>query len=121
METFESNTKVSAGSVADDLVNVELVYALPEQQTLLSFTVPKGTTLAQGITLSMIQDHYPDLDVASLKAGLFGKIAPGTQVLRDKDRIELYRPLIADPKEVRKQRAEAGKKMKKGGDKGAAA
>lgn len=99
-------------------ISVELVYALPEHQTLLSFAVPSGTTLGEAIDLSGIQDHYPELDVSSLKTGLFGKVAPKTQVLREKDRIELYRPLIADPKEVRKQRAEAGKKMKKGGDKG---
>lgn len=100
----------------EKMVNVELVYALPEQQTLLSFTVPQGTTIDQAITLSGIQSHYPALDLADMKVGLFGKIAPRKQVLREKDRIELYRPLIADPKEIRKQRAEAGKKMKKGGD-----
>ena len=97
-------------------IHVELVYALPEHQTLLDFTVPKGTTLEQAIGLSGIQEHYPELDLSTLKAGLFGKIAPRTLQLREKDRIELYRPLVADPKEVRKQRAEAGKKMKKGGD-----
>ena len=99
-------------------IHVELVYALPEHQTLLSFTVPRGTTLDQAIGLSGIQEHHPELDLSALKAGLFGKIAPRTLQLREKDRIELYRPLIADPKEVRKQRAEAGKKMKKGGDQG---
>lgn len=100
------------------MVKVELVYALPEQQTLLSFSVPEGTTLDQAIALSDIQEHHPDLDLSALKAGLFGKVAPRTLVLREKDRIELYRPLIADPKEIRKQRAEAGKKMKKGGGQG---
>ena len=103
---------------AEKKVNIELVYALPEQQTLLSFSVPEGTTLAQAIDLSGIQDHYPELMLDTMKAGLFGKVAPRTQVMREKDRIELYRPLIADPKEVRKQRAAAGKKMKKGGDEG---
>ena len=99
-------------------VHVELVYAMPEHQTLLDFTVPQGTTLDQAIGLSGIQEHYPELDLNALKVGLFGKIAPRTQLLREKDRIELYRPLLADPKEVRKQRADAGKKMKKGGDQG---
>ena len=110
METLEASEK----SVDTQEINVELVYALPEHQTLLSFTVASDTTIDQAIGLSGIQEHYPELDVSALKVGLFGKIAPRTQMLREKDRIELYRPLLADPKEVRKQRAEAGKKMKKG-------
>lgn len=115
METLENSVDVPEKKQ----VNVELVYALPEQQTLLSFSVPEGTTLDQAIALSGIQEHHPGLDPSALKAGLFGKIAPRTLILREKDRIELYRSLIADPKEVRKQRAEAGKKMKKGGGQGA--
>ncbi|RVU84773.1 RnfH family protein [Leucothrix sargassi] len=97
-------------------LNVEIVYALPEKQTLLSFQVEEGTTLEEAIELSGIQAHYPELDLSSMKVGIFGKITPRTHVMREKDRIELYRPLLADPKEVRKQRAAAGKKMKKGGD-----
>lgn len=97
---------------------VELVYALPEQQTLLAFTVPEGTTLDQVIDLSGITAHHPELDTDALKVGLFGKISPRTHVMREKDRIELYRPLLADPKEVRKQRAAEGKRMKKGGEQG---
>ena len=97
-------------------LNVEIVYALPEKQTLLSFQVEEGTTLDEAIGLSGIQTYYPELDLASMKVGIFGKLTPRTHVMREKDRIELYRPLLADPKEVRKQRAAAGKKMKKGGD-----
>ena len=97
-------------------LNVEIVYAMPEKQTLLSFEVEEGTTLDQAIGLSGIQTHYPDLDFSEMKVGLFGKLTPRTHVMREKDRIELYRPLLADPKEIRKQRAAAGKKMKKGGD-----
>ncbi len=111
METLDNNTTTSVTPE----IGVELVYALPEHQTLLSFMVPQGTTVEQAISLSGIQEHYPELDLSTLKTGLFGKVTPRTQVLREKDRIELYRPLLADPKEVRKQRAEAGKKMKKGG------
>lgn len=97
-------------------IPIELVYALPDRQTLLSFEVEEGTTLEQAIALSDIQDHHPELDLAALKFGIFGKITPKTHIMRERDRIELYRPLIADPKEVRKQRAAAGKAMKKGGD-----
>ena len=99
------------------LLNVEIVYALPEKQTLLSFQVEEGTTLDQAIELSGIQTHYPALDFSGLKVGLFGKMTPRTHVMREKDRIVIYRPLLADPKEVRKKRAAEGKKMKKGGDK----
>lgn len=100
--------------MGDTLANqiiIELVYALPQKQTLLSFEVPEGTTLAQGIALSGIHNSHPELDLATIKVGIFGKLAPRDQVLREKDRIELYRPLFADPKEVRKQRAAEGKTM----------
>lgn len=94
------------------MIGVEIAYALPKQQTLLNFDVPLGTTLEQGITLSGIEAIHPELDVASMKVGIFSKITPRNQVLREKDRIELYRPLFADPKEIRKQRAAEGKAMK---------
>lgn len=93
-------------------IGVEIVYALPQQQTLLNFDVPLGTTIEQGIELSGIKDAHLELDVLAMKVGIFGKIAPRDQVLREKDRIELYRPLFADPKEIRKQRAAEGKAMK---------
>lgn len=91
---------------------IEIVYAMPEKQTLLSFFVPQGTRIEEGIELSGIKKIYTELDVDVMKVGIFGKIAPRDQVLRGKDRIELYRPLSADPKEIRKQRAAEGKTMK---------
>ncbi len=96
----------------EEMIGIEIAYALPERQTLLNFDVPLGTTLEQGIALSGITDIHPELDVSTMKVGIFSKIAPRDQVLREKDRIELYRPLFADPKEIRKQRAAAGKAMK---------
>ena len=57
---------------------------------------------------------YPEIDLKKNKIGVFAKLAKADTVLRDRDRIEIYRPLIADPKEVRKQRAAEGKVMKKG-------
>ena len=95
-----------------ETIGVEIAYALPERQTLLSFEVPLGTTLEQGIALSGISTIHPELDLDSMKVGIFGKVAPRDQILREKDRIELYRPLFADPKEIRKQRAAEGKTMK---------
>jgi putative ubiquitin-RnfH superfamily antitoxin RatB of RatAB toxin-antitoxin module len=102
-----------------DKINIEVVYALPEQQTLLRQPVAPGTTVAEAIQASGILQKYPDIDLTVNKLGIFGKLTKTDAVVRDKDRIEIYRPLIADPKEVRRKRAEEGKAMKKGG--GAAA
>ncbi len=96
-------------------IKIEVVYALPHEQTLLALEVAPGTTLADAIKASGILEKHPDIDLASNKVGIFGKLSKPDAVLRDKDRIEIYRPLIADPKEIRRKRAEEGKVMKKGG------
>lgn len=96
-------------------ISIELVYALPHEQTLLTFDVPQGTTLGQAVELSGILAKYPEIDPVKGKFGIFSKLSKADVVLREKDRIEVYRPLIADPKEVRRKRAEEGKVMKKGG------
>jgi putative ubiquitin-RnfH superfamily antitoxin RatB of RatAB toxin-antitoxin module len=96
-------------------INIELVYALPQEQALLKFNVPAGTTLGDAVRLSGILEKYPEIDPAKAKYGIFGKLSKADVVMRERDRIEIYRPLIADPKEVRRKRAEEGKVMKKGG------
>ncbi len=96
-------------------MHIELVYALPHEQTLLKLEVPVGTTIAEGVRLSGIVGKHPEIDPDKGKFGIFGKLSKQDAVLREKDRIEIYRPLIADPKEVRRKRAEEGKVMKKGG------
>ena len=96
-------------------INIEAVYALPDEQTLFKQSVPEGVTVAEAIKLCGILKKYPEIDLAANKLGIFGKLAKADTVLRDKDRIEIYRPLIADPKEVRRKRAEEEKAMKKGG------
>jgi len=101
--------------MSDEKIYVELVYALPAEQLLLKSEVPKGTTIAQAVKLSGILDKFPEIDLEKGKFGIFGKLSKVDTVLREKDRIEIYRPLIADPKEVRRKRAEEGKVMKKGG------
>lgn len=95
-------------------INIEAVYALPDEQTLFRQAVPEGATVAEAIQLCGILEKYPEIDLAANKLGIFGKLAKADTVLRDRDRIEIYRPLIADPKEVRRKRAEEGKIMKKG-------
>lgn len=95
-------------------INVEVVYALPAKQEVLSVRLPQGATVRQAIEQSGILAKHPEIDLAKNKLGVFAKIAKPDAVLRDRDRVEIYRPLIADPKEVRKQRAAEGKVMKKG-------
>ena len=96
-------------------MRVEVAYALPDKQTLLAIEVETGTTLKQAIEYSGIMERHPQIDLKTNKTGIFGKIAPLDTVLREKDRVEIYRSLIADPKQVRKQRAAQGKTMR--GDK----
>lgn len=96
-------------------ITVEVAYALPERQLIRSLQVASGTTLGQAVELSGLGDEFPEIDLSRNKVGIFGKLATPQTVLRDKDRVEIYRPLIADPKAVRRQRAEQGKVMKKGG------
>ena len=103
-----------------DSINVEVAYALPEKQVILSVNVDAGTTIGGAIVQSGLMIEFPDLDIENSEVGIFGKVMPMTTVLSDGDRVEVYRPLIADPKEVRRQRAAEGKVTKKGGssDKG---
>ena len=99
----------------DEKILVEVSYALPETQVIIPLEVTQGTTIEQAIKLSGVLDSFPEIDLATNKVGIFSKLGKLDQVLREKDRVEIYRKLIADPKEVRKQRAAQGKKMKKGG------
>jgi uncharacterized protein len=94
---------------------VEVAYATPEKQVILKVEVPAGATAQQAVERSGILEQFPEIDLAKNKLGIFGKATAASTELRAGDRVEIYRPLIADPKEVRKQRAAEGKKMKKGG------
>lgn len=96
------------------LIRVEVAYATPQAQVIIPVDINEGTTLEEAIKLSGILIQFPEIDLSKNKVGIFSKISKKDQVLRDKDRVEIYRPLIADPKEVRKQRAAQGKAMKKG-------
>lgn len=96
---------------------IEVAYALPEEQVLMSLHVNEGTTLEQAVEQSGILKQFPDIELGKTnKVGIFGKLGKLDMVLREKDRVEIYRPLIADPKAVRKQRAAEGKQMRKGGE-----
>lgn len=92
-----------------DEISVEVAYALPHHQEVLSLKVASGSTVSQAVEKSGILADFPEIDLATAKIGIFGKQTKLDVVLRDKDRIEIYRALIADPKEVRKRRAAEGK------------
>ena len=96
-------------------INVEVVYALAETQELARLSLPQGSTALQAVEASGLLTKYPEIDLKRNKIGVYAKLAKADTVLRDRDRVEIYRPLLADPKEVRKKRAEEGKIMKKGG------
>lgn len=96
-------------------IKVEVVYGLADEQALLAVDVVDGTVVKDAIITSKIIEQFPDIDLEKVKVGLFGKLTKMDQIVREHDRIEIYRPLIADPKEVRKRRAAEGKKLKKGG------
>ena len=86
-------------------MNVEVVYALAELQSLLSVDVQEGCTAIEAVKLSEICELHPEIDLDTAKLGIFGTSCIHDQVLQKGDRVEIYRPLLADPKEVRKRRA----------------
>jgi len=101
-----------------ETISVEVVYALPQKQEILTVKLPSGASARQAVEASGVLQKYPEIDLAKNKLGVFAKLTKPDAPLRDRDRVEIYRPLIADPKEVRKQRAAEGKVMKKGAGEG---
>jgi len=97
-----------------ETLRVSVAYALPERQVELELTVASDATLETVILASGILEQFLEIDLGKNKVGVFGKLGKLTDTLHEGDRVEIYRPLIADPKEVRKKRAARGKVMKKG-------
>jgi len=93
---------------------VEVIYAIPASQIIYTVEVDENATVEEAILSSGLLDEYPEIDLKINKVGIFSKLTKLDKSLQHKDRIEIYRKLIADPKAVRKQRAAEGKKMKKG-------
>lgn len=96
----------------DKVITVEVAYALPERQAIIELQVEEGTTALEAARRSGIAQQFEDIDLDNDKLGIFGKAVSPAQVLRAGDRVEIYRPLIADPKEVRKARAARVKERK---------
>ena len=86
-------------------IMVEVAYAMPEEQIIISIKVPIKYNVKQAIEKSDIQKKFPSIDLSKNKVGIFGKKTTLDHLLKDKDRIEIYRPLILDPKEMRRKRA----------------
>ena len=93
-------------------IAVEVAYALPCSQTVRALTLPAGSTVEQAIDASGILRLVPGIDLRQNRVGIYGKLAKPDTILRNRDRVEIYRPLLVDPKEARRRRA--GKAAKEG-------
>jgi len=99
-----------------EVINVEVIYAHPHRHELVKLVLPEGATVEDAVKASGLLEKHPEISLdGENKVGIFSKLTKLDTPLRDRDRVEIYRPLIADPKAVRKKRAEEGKAMKKGG------
>jgi len=93
-------------------IPVEVAYALPHKQEIIMLEVLPGTTAQQAVLQSDIRRYFPDLRIEGAALGIFGKAVKSSHVLHAGDRVEIYRPLIADPKEVRKKRTAAARERR---------
>lgn len=93
---------------------MEVAYALPQKQAIIPLRVKAGTTVIEAARQSGITDKFEGVDLENAKLGIFGKVVSPQQVLNEGERVEIYRPLIADPKEVRKARAARAKEKRAG-------
>lgn len=95
--------------MSSEMIHVEVVYALPYEQRVLKLVVEQSATVEEIIRTSGILQMYPEIDLTVNKVGIFSRNVKLDARVRDKDRIEIYRPLLADPKEIRRKRAEQAK------------
>lgn len=88
-------------------MRVEVAYALPDKQKLIELDVPEGTSMFDAVVQSNIVEEFPELNIEAVSMGIFSKVeaSPRTRILQENERVEIYRPLIIDPKEARKNRA----------------
>ncbi|CAD6535458.1 RnfH family protein [Paraburkholderia metrosideri] len=91
-------------------LSIEVCYAAADGQTLIAVDLPDGATLQQALDASGILQRYPAIDLNTQKVGVFGKLKPLDAVLADHDRVEIYRPLLVDPKLSRQRRVEKTRK-----------
>jgi len=96
--------------MTDSKISVDVCYALPDAQTLIAVDLPAGATVREAIDASGIVARHPDIDLAKQKVGVYGKIRPLDAALVDHDRVEIYRPLIVDPKTARQRRVDKSRR-----------
>ena len=98
-------------------IAIEVAYALPTKQRIVKLDVPAGTTALDAVKQSQLDTVFEDLEISDdIKLGVWGKSVTADRVLASGERVEIYRPLLADPKEVRKARAARAKAARAGGD-----
>ena len=100
---------------ADSTIEVEVAYARPERQLILKVEVPRGTSAVEAARLSGIEQEFPEIELGKNRLGVFGKLCKNDKPLAPGDRVEIYRPLLADPRAARRELAAAGKSMGKRG------
>ncbi len=103
-------------ATADEEFPVEVAFAMPGRQVLIPLTVPAGTTAIEAIRRSGVLERFPGIDTSSI--GVFGRLCAPERVLAAGERVEIYRPLQADPKEVRRKLAAKGQTMDRKGERG---
>lgn len=91
--------------MAEDNLHVQVCYAKPDRILMLDVQLMEGATLEQAIHQSGLLAQAPEIDLSTWRVGIFGKLKALDTILRDRDRIEIYRALIADPKDARRRRA----------------
>lgn len=102
--------------MVEALITVEVVHAAVDRQLMVAVDVPVGATVQQALVISGLGKEFPELDLAHCPVGIFGKAVSRERVLKQGDRIEVYRPLLADPKEVRRLRAAKAAKARQDSD-----
>lgn len=92
-------------------LNIEVVYAEPHRQALVEINVPEGSTVAEAIASSGLAEQFPDVNFANAEFGVWGQHVDAARVLQDGDRVEIYRPLVMDPRDARRRLATLGRAM----------
>ncbi len=97
------------------MITIEVAYATPDKQVIRTLSVGEGTTVAEGIEQSAIRDEFPELQMDTGMVGLFSRKVGQDHVLKEGDRIEIYRALLVDPKEARRLKAKSEERKSKNG------
>lgn len=104
--------RFTVSSDGGEQVNVEIAFATPDRQAVVRVTLPKGTSVAEALRASAFAERFPDFDFDAASVGIWGQVVSRDSLVRDGDRIEVYRPLQRDPREARRERASGLSKKK---------